>query len=749
MRTATVRTAFLLFLACLLDGPNRSRAQCQAWNPAFGMPGPSGTVLALTVFDGGGGPTLCAGGTFSAVEGLPASRIAAWNGATWSAMGSGVAGPGVPAVNALAVFDDGSGAALYAGGYFSSAGDQPASHIAKWSGSTWSALGGGVNNEVYALRVYDDGSGPALYAGGSFTSAGGVAANHVAKWNGSSWSALGSGANGNVRALHAFDSGTGPALFVGGTFTSAGGVGAKHIAQWNGSAWSVLGTGANDAVLALTDFDDGSGSALYAGGYFLAAGGSSASNIAKWNGSTWSALGTGVDADVLTLCAYDDGSGPALYAGGWFKQAGALQANHIAKWNGSSWSMPGAWPGSPFLVNALTSFGSGSRQTLCAGLSVQLAGPLTADTLPLYLAHWNGAVWTPIGNAGGLNSEVAALAVCKEGSKRALYAGGSFTTAGGVSAKRIAKWNGSAWSALGSGMNNAVTALAAFDDGDGLVPHAGGTFTLAGGVSANHVAKWNGASWSALGSGVDGAVSALQVYDYGAGAALHVGGSFSSAGGLSASNIARWDGSTWSALGSGVNGAVLALTAFDDGSGRALYVGGSFSLAGGASANRVARWNGSTWSALGSGVTGAYVLALVGYDDGTGPALYAGGHFTSVGGVTAYKLGKWDGSNWSKASSGSTPWSSISNTVTALRVFDDGTGSALYVGDASLTDLDSAKLHKWNGTTWSLIGSLSVGSVSALAGYDGTSFSGADLYVGGSFHSQGWNMAQWLGCSSP
>ena len=29
-----------------------------------------------------------------------------------------------------------------------------------------------------------------------------------------------------------------------------------------------------------------------------------------------------------------------------------------------------------------------------------------------------------------------------------------FTTAGGVAANYIAKWNGSAWSALGSGMDN-------------------------------------------------------------------------------------------------------------------------------------------------------------------------------------------------------------------------------------------------------------------------------------------------------
>ena len=36
-------------------------------------------------------------------------------------------------------------------------------------------------------------SGSALYAGGYFTTAGGTSANYIAQWNGSSWSALGSG----------------------------------------------------------------------------------------------------------------------------------------------------------------------------------------------------------------------------------------------------------------------------------------------------------------------------------------------------------------------------------------------------------------------------------------------------------------------------------------------------------------------------------------------------------------------------
>ncbi|MFH0982846.1 MAG: hypothetical protein V2A79_15090, partial [Planctomycetota bacterium] len=80
------------------------------------------------------------------------------------------------------VFDDGTGPALYAGGYFTWAGDVPANSIAKWNGTQWSALGSGMNRYVHALTVFDDGTGPALYAGGSFTTAGGLASSYIASW---------------------------------------------------------------------------------------------------------------------------------------------------------------------------------------------------------------------------------------------------------------------------------------------------------------------------------------------------------------------------------------------------------------------------------------------------------------------------------------------------------------------------------------------------------------------------------------
>lgn len=88
------------------------------------------------------------------------------------------------AVGALGVFDDGSGPALYAGGSFSTAGGVTVNHVAKWDGTAWSALGGpggiGTSGSVGAIAVYDDGGGPDLYAGGDFLMAGGVSANRIA-----------------------------------------------------------------------------------------------------------------------------------------------------------------------------------------------------------------------------------------------------------------------------------------------------------------------------------------------------------------------------------------------------------------------------------------------------------------------------------------------------------------------------------------------------------------------------------------
>src|SRR5262249_40848973 len=157
-----------------------------------------------------------------------------------------------------------------------------------------------------------------------------------------------------------------------------------------------------------------------------------------------------------------------------------------------------------------------------------------------YLARWNGNNWIGVND---LNAPVFALATFVEdgpgGDSPVLIVGGFPTQAGLVPVNRIARWNGQAWSALGDGFDGGVYSLAIFDeDGEGPNPpalFAAGDLIHSGNTTVNHVARWDGQAWSALGSGIDGAVYALAVHDEdGPGplpAALYAGGYFATAGG--------------------------------------------------------------------------------------------------------------------------------------------------------------------------------------------------------------------------
>ena len=456
---------------------------------------------------------------------------------------------------------------------------------------------------------------------------------------------------------------------------------------------------------------DSSGN-LYIGGFFFIAGSSKAQNFAKWDGSTWSSPQSGLNGRVYALAA----TGTDIYAGGEFTYDGenTVFLKKIAKWNGSAWSALGPGIeyqfGGPSRVYSLAVSGS----NLYAGGDFDQAGGVSANRI----ARWNGSTWSSLGS--GLNGSVNALAT----TGATVYASGAFGTAGGVSAIGIAKWNGSTWSALGSGMNGFVNALAV----TGSDLYAGGFFSTAGGVTAHSIAKWNGSAWSAVGAGMNGTVEALAV----SGTTLYAGGSMSTLGGVSASFIAKWNGSAWSALGPGVNATVRAIAV----SGTNVFAGGDFKSVSGGTPNaclRIAKWSGTTWSALGSGMNGGVRALVV-----SGTDIYAGGEFTTAGEVVSNYIAKWNGSAWSALGSG------MSNHVYALAV----SGTTLYAGGRFTTagGISASRIAKWDGATWSSLGFGVSNTVNALA------VVGADLYAGGSFSTAGgvnadriakWNGSAW------
>jgi protocatechuate 3,4-dioxygenase beta subunit/uncharacterized protein (DUF2141 family) len=349
---------------------------------------------------------------------------------------------------------------------------------------TWYPLGSGVNGTVYALAA----DGNKLFVGGTFTIAGGVNVNNLAMWDGSSWSDVGGGVNGQLLALKV----VGNKLYVGGSFNLAGNVAAKNIAMWDG-AWHALGDGTNSVVRALEVI----GTDLFVGGSFTTAGIVNASCIAKWNitSSSWMSLGAGVTPQaggggVYALVK----NGTDMFVGGSFwGTGGANGAWHIVKLNttNTSWSP----------------IGSGTNPGL-----------------------GNGKVWA----LSILNGE--------------LYAGGGFQLAGsGINAilvNRITKWNStiSNWASLGSGLTGGFVVSALDEDGEYL--YAGGSFTTANGITVNRIAYWDGTNWSALGAGVSGGnypypypyINAIEIMN----GDLYVGGYFTTAGNVNANNIARY-----------------------------------------------------------------------------------------------------------------------------------------------------------------------------------------------------------------
>lgn len=319
----------------------------------------------------------------------------------------------------------------------------------------------------------------------------------------------------------------------------------------------------------------------------------------------------------------------------------------------------------------------------------QRASLLVALTLSMFLANVSATdVDSPSNQpcSSGWDARFASFAPngfiwsVKSDSSGNIYVAGDFTSIGGVSANRIAKWDGTRWSSLGSGLNGSVYTVTV--SGSNVL--VGGSFTTAGGSSANRVALWNGSSWSSYGTGADDTVWAVEVI----GSDVFAAGEFLNIGGNPANRIARWNGTSWSVMGTGVNSPAFALKAI----GTKLYVGGSFSSANGVSSTSgIASWESGTWSSLGTGLNAGEVYTLA----DIGGILHVGGKFTGSGATQLTNIARWNGSAWSAIGSG------VPTAVVSM----SSAGSLLYVGSdfAATPGSSSTGLFKYDGSAWSVI----------------------------------------------
>ncbi len=342
--------------------------------------------------------------------------------------------------------------------------------------------------------------------------------------------------NATVRTLEAGPGGT---LYVGGDFTSP----VPYVAALSGSALTPVGTGLGGSVLDIMSHDDGFGPRLYVTGFVNVPGtGQSTVTFARLNGGLFQAFGlqTGPASWTGHMASYNFGGGPRLVV---TSPTFMIGCDYVGEWNGTNWTCMGAGLGSVIHDSAIYNDGSGPA-LYCTGSLVINNTPFSDG---IGIARWNGSAWTAVG--GGLRDGPGnACTVFDSGEGPELVVAGQFTRVGPitswVSARRIARWNGTRWAALGAGVDRTVNAVEPFDDGSGLKLYVGGEFLEAGGMAVQRIARWDGATWSSCPAGgpVSGVVYDLCVYDPdGEGplsSRLGVGGTFSVVGQFAAQNLA-------------------------------------------------------------------------------------------------------------------------------------------------------------------------------------------------------------------
>ncbi|MCC7065414.1 MAG: hypothetical protein IT456_21580 [Planctomycetes bacterium] len=218
--------------------------------------------------------------------------------------------------------------------------------------------------------------------------------------------------------------------------------------------------------------------------------------------------------------------------------------------------------------------------------------------------------------------------------------------------------------------------------------------------------------------GVDGSVMAATMWDAdGPGPLperLVLGGTFLAAGSHAARALVLFDPATgeFAPIASSLQGFVHALQVMPNGD---LIVAGNFTSVDGVTASSIARFDGASWSPIGTGIAGS-VAALAVLPNGD---LVAGGQFLT--GQGASHLARFDGTAWVPLGAGpGTAQSSVASLL--VRNNGDLVAGGLFYSPAGLY-----RAALWNGSSWAPLWGLTTGSVLALAE------SGGELVAGGTF----------------
>jgi hypothetical protein len=263
---------------------------------------------------------------------------------------------------------------------------------------------------------------------------------------------------------------------------------------------------------------------------------------------------------------------------------------------------------------------------------------------------WDGTQLDTIGHCSGAVLKMYVF-------NNELYALGGFDTMNGIFASRIAKYDGTSWSALdtthwiGGGMYGA-----AMYQGDLYVC---GNMVRSDGAM-DRLARWDGTQWNVVGNdalaGGLGGVNCFAVYNND----LWIGGLFHQSMGNPYNGIARWDGTQWLDPGGGVEfpGQPSKFEIYNN----ELWMFGSFATVAGMPSQCVARWNGTDWCSVGDTFYPGGISDAAVYNN----ELYICGGFRTINGDTVNFSAKWIGGNFSDSCANTTGVVESNETILPL-----------------------------------------------------------------------------------
>lgn len=260
-------------------------------------------IASAVIYNGDlvvGGGFRYAGGYFQRHR---ANNVARWDGANWSALGAGLAGP----VGALAIL----GPDLVA--IFATVDSAGWWHhdLARWDGSSWQSMDDGFVGVPLGLVVKNG----ELYA----------SSHRLLRWTGSIWEMASEAEITSWRVGVYRDS------IVGQIRVVENGITRERVAMWGGGEWVPIGGRFVSEIGQPGCFAEVDGH-LFVGGSLPGF-----NNIAEWTGSAWESLGSGVGPGEFPHVSYPVNAiyeyEESLFVGGQFIGAGNKPSWHIARWD--------------------------------------------------------------------------------------------------------------------------------------------------------------------------------------------------------------------------------------------------------------------------------------------------------------------------------------------------------------------------------------------------------------------------------